>query len=226
MALNPQLTKSYAQHDFAHMHQLLNISSKFSFFLLFFISLPACLEAKLVLQWWLGVVPEHTVTFLRLILFSSLLGTLSNPLIVSVHATGILKKFQLIEGSLLLLIVPIAYIGLKYFHFPPEYVFTVHIFIEIITQYARLRIVLPMIKMQLKPYIKEVIYPILKVFIIAPVIPIASFIYTEENFITFLFICFSSIISSLATIYLLGCSTQERNFVNNKFKHYYLKTKK
>lgn len=226
MALNPQLTKSYAQHDFTHMHQLLNISSKFSFFLLFFISLPACLEAKLVLQWWLGVVPEHTVTFLRLILFSSLLGTLSNPLIVSVHATGILKKFQLIEGSLLLLIVPIAYIGLKYFHFPPEYVFTVHIFIEIITQYARLRIVLPMIKMQLKPYIKEVIYPILKVFIIAPVIPIASFIYTEENFITFLFICFSSIISSLATIYLLGCSTQERNFVNNKFKHYYLKTKK
>ncbi len=105
MALNPQLTKSYAQADFAHMHQLLNVSSKFSFFLLLFISFPACLEAQQVLQWWLGIVPDHTVAFLRLILFCGLLGALSNPIIVSVHATGKLKKFQLIEGTMLLLIV-------------------------------------------------------------------------------------------------------------------------
>lgn len=32
MALNPQLTKSYATGDYAHMHRLLKVSSKFSFY--------------------------------------------------------------------------------------------------------------------------------------------------------------------------------------------------
>ena len=34
MALNPQLTKSYATGDYAHMHRLLKVSSKFSFYLM------------------------------------------------------------------------------------------------------------------------------------------------------------------------------------------------
>lgn len=226
MALNPQLTKSYAQQDFTHMHKLLNVSSKFSFFLLLFISLPACLEAELVLKWWLGIVPEHTVTFLRLILFSSLLNALSNPIIVSVHATGKLKKFQLIEGSMLLSIVPIAYIGLKFFHCSAEYVFIVHILIEILTQYARLRIVLPMINMRLKSYIKEVIFPILKVLIITPIIPIVTYIYVDLNTINFFIICFLCIISNIVTIYLIGCNKQEQIFIKNKYKQFYTKLKK
>lgn len=123
MALNPQLTKSYAQKDLAHMQQLLKVSSKFSFFLLYIISLPLMLEAPLVLKWWLGIVPEHTINFLRLILCSSMLVALSNPLVVSVHATGKIKKFQAIEGTMLLCIVPIAYVLLKLFGIRPEYVF-------------------------------------------------------------------------------------------------------
>lgn len=35
MALNPQLTKNYAQGDFDNMHRLLVKSSKFSFYILF-----------------------------------------------------------------------------------------------------------------------------------------------------------------------------------------------
>ena len=216
MALNPQLTKSYAQADFVHMHQLLNVSSKFSFFLLLFISFPACLEAQQVLQWWLGIVPDHTVAFLRLILFCGLLGALSNPIIVSVHATGKLKKFQLIEGTMLLLIVPIAYIGLKLFDFPPEYVFMVHIVVEMCTQYARLRIVLPMIRMKLRPYVKEVLFPIVKVLLSAPIIPIIVYLHIEHSVQSFFLICTLCVICSSASIYWLGCTVSERQFVKNK----------
>lgn len=149
MALNPQLTKSYAQGDLTAMHSLLIKSSKFSFYILFFIALPLMYEAPLVLKLWLGIVPEHTVSFLRLIMVVGLLYTLSNPIVVSIHAVGKLKKFQLIEGSMLLLILPISYILLKFWGILPEYVFFVHIFIEICTQIVRLKIVLPMIKINL-----------------------------------------------------------------------------
>lgn len=94
MAINPQLTKSYAQGDLSRMHQLLIASTKFSVFLLFFICLPLILEAPLVLKWWLGQYPEYTVSFLRLILITSILFALSNPIGTAIHATGKIKNFK------------------------------------------------------------------------------------------------------------------------------------
>lgn len=216
MALNPQLTKSYATGDYAHMHQLLIASSKISFYLMLLISMPIMLEAHTILHWWLGIVPEHTITFIRLILCTSLLFTLSNPILVSIHATGKLKKFQLIEGSMLLLIVPIAYIGLRYFHCPPEYVFIVHIIIEIFTQYARIHIVLPMISMSINHYITNVIYPILKVSIISPIIPIIAYKYFNQENYSFFIVCIITALSIIVTAYFLGCKSAEQAFIKNK----------
>lgn len=218
MALNPQLTKSYAQNDLEHMQQLLKVSSKFSFFLLYIISLPLMLEAPLVLKWWLGIIPEHTVNFLRLILCSSMLIALSNPLIVSVHATGKIKKFQAIEGTMLLCIVPIAYVLLKFFDIRPEYVFCVHIIVEILTQYVRVRIILPMISMKCIDYFKEVIVPIIKVIIITPILPLIAYHYINQSVITFFLICFISVISVLLGVYYWGCLKSEREFIINKIR--------
>ena len=218
MALNPQLTKSYAQNDLGHMQQLLKVSSKFSFFLLFIISLPLMLEAPLVLKWWLGIVPEHTVNFLRLILCSSMLIALSNPLVVSVHATGKIKKFQAIEGTMLLCIVPIAYVLLKFFGIRPEYVFCVHIAVEILTQYARVRIVLPMISMKCIDYLKEVIVPIIKVIVITPILPLIVYHYIDQSVITFFIICSISVICVLGGVYYWGCIKSEKEFVINKIR--------
>ena len=212
-ALNPQLTKSYAQKDFHRMHKLLVQSSKFSFYLLFLIALPVMLEVRLVLEWWLGIVPEHTVNFLRLILCSSILATLSNPLIVSVHATGELKKFQLIEGTMLLSIVPIAYLMLKLFKVSPEYVFCVHIVVEIFTQYVRMKIVLPMISMRIVNYVKAVVFPIVKVLIISPVVPLCLYVSLRETVGSFFIVCSVSVVSFCLTAYFIGCTKGEQGYI-------------
>ena len=218
MALNPQITKSYAQNDLDYMHKLIIASSKFSFFILFFISLPLMIEAKQVLHWWLDIVPEHTVSFLILILISSMLITLSNPIIIAVHATGNLKRFQIIEGSMLLSIVPIAYILLKFFSVPPESVFVVHIIVEMITQYARLNIVLPMVKMKLQPYISKVIIPIILVAIFVPILPLLAYMNMEENVYSFFIVCFVCLVCTSIGIYYLGCNSDERRFFVDKIK--------
>ena len=217
MALNPQLTKCYAQGELEYMHKLLCKSSKFSFYILFFIVLPLMFEAPFVLKLWLGNVPEHTVNFLRLILVSSLLYSLSNPIIVSVHATGKLKKFQIIEGTMLLSIVPIAYVLLKYFCVIPEYVFLVHIIVESCTQIVRLKIVLPMINMQMVDYFKKVTLPIVVVVILTPLLPfVIHEISFANEFLAFLATCSLSVVSCLLIIYTIGCSSSERCFLNNK----------
>ena len=216
MALNPQLTKSYAHGDLKMMHGLLIKSSKFSFFILFFIAMPLMFEANIVLKTWLGIVPGHTVNFLRLIMIVGLLYTLSNPIIVSVHATGRLKKFQLIEGSMLLMIVPIAYVFLKFLGIRPEYVFVVHIMVEICTQYARLRIVLPMINMDLGDYFRKVIKPILFVVVLSPILPYILYCNMTEGYASFFIECSICVLCSCIVIYSVGCTNSERIFLKGK----------
>ena len=216
MALNPQLTKSYAQGDLCMMHGLLIKSSKFSFFIMFFIAMPLMFEANLVLKAWLGVVPDHTVDFLRLILIVGLLYTLSNPIIVSVHATGQLKKFQLIEGSMLLMIVPIAYVCLKFGGIRPEYVFVVHILVEICTQFARLRIVLPMINLDLGNYFRKVVKPIMLVVVLSPILPYFFYRNINEGYVSFFTMCIICVFCSCFVIYAVGCTCSERIFLKGK----------
>lgn len=223
MALNPQLTKSYAQGKLEYMHSLIIKSSKFSFYILSFIITPLIFETHIVLQTWLGIVPEHTINFLRLILITSLIYSLSNPIVVSVHATGRIKKFQIIEGSILLTIVPISYVALKYFKVQPEIVFIIHILIEIITQIFRLKIVLPMINMKIIDYLKFVLSPILQVCIFIPVIPLIINIYINESFERLFILGFSSICWSCLIILMIGCTKNERNFIFQKINLFNIK---
>ena len=214
MALNPQLTKSYAQGDLATMHSLLARSSKFSFFILLFIAMPLMLEAEFALKLWLGIVPEHTVAFLRLVLITGLLYTLSNPIIVSVHATGRLKKFQIVEGTMLLSIVPIAYILLKFFGIRPEYVFVVHIVVELFTQYARLRIVLPMIGLRLGDYCRRVAAPLAAVAALSPIVPLVVYnAMPGSGLAPFLAVCTVCAMSVAAAVITIGCTKAERGFI-------------
>lgn len=210
-ALNPQLTKTYAQGNLSHMHQLIVLSSKFSFFLLYFLSLPIILEINPILNWWLGIVPEHTVCFVRLVLISSMLSAIANPLVTSIHATGNIKRFQIIEGSILLSIVPISYLFLKTSSVPPETVFIIYLFIEMCAQCARVKIVLPQIKMSQKRYIQDIIVPILKVLILSPVIPISIYcLFDEHTFISFLIVSIACVTSSIISILLVGCTMEEK----------------
>ena len=223
MALNPQLTKSYAVEDYEHMHQLLKASSKYSFYLTMLICLPMMLEAQLILQWWLGLVPEHTVNFIRLILVYALLYSLANPVIISVHATGRIKRFQMVEGGMLLSIVPIAYILLRFFHVSPELVFVVHLIVEICTQIVRVCIVLPMIQMNIMEYVNGVILPILNVVIIAPLLPICIYVILETSVISFFVVSIISVLCVLAVVYFVGCNTVERIYLRAKLYDLYCK---
>ena len=82
MAINPQITKTYANGEMEDMHKLMFRSAKFTFYLLFVVSLPVLFETNFILTVWLKTVPENTVIFLRIMICVSLLYPLSTPLII------------------------------------------------------------------------------------------------------------------------------------------------
>lgn len=136
-ALNPQITKTYASGELNEMHRLMFRSARFSFYLLFFLSLPVLYETDFILTVWLKMVPENAVVFLRIMICTSLIYTIANPLIIANQATGRVMKYQAVCGTILLLILPISYLCLK-MGCPAYSVFIVHFLIESVTQMARM----------------------------------------------------------------------------------------
>lgn len=216
MALNPQITKTYASGEMEQMHRLVFAGGRYSFFLLFFLSLPVMIEAGPILSVWLGTVPEHTVSFIRLTLCIMMVDALSNPLITAAQATGHIRTYQAVVGGILLLIVPFSYFALK-LGGQPEVVFVVHFITVVIAQIARLLMIRPMIRLSLRKYLTEVVMKIAYVVLVAIILPVTVYVLLPQNTLySFLSVCGVCVISISATVYYLGLGKVERRFVIEK----------
>lgn len=214
-ALNPQITKSYATGNYSYMHKLIFKSSKFTFFLLLFLSLPIQLETETILAIWLKDVPEYTVNFIRLILCITMIDATANPLMISAAATGKVKLYQSIIGGVLLTILPISYIALK-LGGSPESVYIVHLSICITAFTIRLFIIRPMIQLKIYQYIKEVVIRIFIVSIIALILPLTIKYFLSDSIESFLLVCITCVVSVSTSIYYWGFDQNEKQFINQK----------
>lgn len=211
-ALNPQLTKSYASGDHAYMHKLIYASSKFSVYIFLLLSLPVLFETKLILFWWLQTVPDHTISFLRIIVLISVVDCLTNPLIISAKASGDIRKYQIVLGVVLLSIVPISYVLLK-IGFPPESVFFVHLLLVSIGHYVRILLVQPLINLDVKEYVQQVIVRVLLVMLIAPILPALFHFGMHEGILRFLSVSLFSVVSIGLTSWWVGINAGEKELI-------------
>lgn len=213
-AVSPQIIKSYASEDLNHMHQLIIALSKYGVYLVLLIVFPLYICINPILHIWLGDVPEHTANFIRIMLLIAVIEPLRGAITSGIHATGDIKKFQIWEGSILLSVVPVAYILLKLYHITPEAVFCVYLIIALITQGVRVFIVLPKIKMARLLYIKKVLLPLVLPFLCAA-IPAYCFILSPN--VTLITLCTCILISILyiaLIIYSIGINTDERKKIH------------
>lgn len=224
-AVNPQIIKSYASSDFDRMHKLVLLSSKFGFYLMLLLTIPIFFNIDYILSLWLKEVPEHTGNFVYIMLILGLNSTLRNPTITAIHATGDLKKFQLWEGSLLLSIIPIAWLLLKLFSINPEQVLCVYLFVELFTQFVRVIIVYKKINLMRKLYFTKVLTPC--IIVSTSIVLVNLFIFRCFSILSISVFMLYVIINSLVLIFIIyavGINKDERkmikDFVNKMFKKY------
>ena len=222
VAVDPQITKTYSVEEYDKMHNLIIMSSKFSFYLMLVLSFPIFIEIDEILQLWLKIVPEHTANFVRLILCCSVIDIFRNPMNTSIHATGKIKVFQIWEATTLLLIVPLAYVALK-MGYPAESVFVVQLIVFIIVQAERVFIVCPRIKMKKSFYATKLLVPSIKVLIASLIVPIILCVVwpiQKENYIQLVVYLVLIAISTSSIVYFIGLAGNEkakiRQIVKNK----------
>ncbi len=217
MAVNPQITKLYAQNNLEEMHRLLYRSSKFACYLLLLFALPIVMETETILTIWLKIVPEYTVSFLRILLVIVIIDSMARPLMTAAAATGDVKKYQSLIGGILLAIVPIAYVVLK-LGGDPTSVYIVHLSICVVAFLARLLIVRPMINLSLRNYFISVIVPCGFVTVFSFVLSLAIKNILSDGIVNSFLACAASALFVTLFSYTLGLSKGERTFVNTKIK--------
>lgn len=215
MALNPQITKNYAAGNLEQMHSLMFRSARFSFLLLFFLSLPVLLETEFILSVWLKTVPDNAVIFTQIMICISLIYTTANPCVIANQATGKVKVYQIVVGGILLTILPLSYLVLK-LGAPAYSVFIVHFCVESIAQFSRMYMLRKLINLPIREYLKNIYFPIIATVAVAIILPIIVHVQLENGWLRFIAVGCTCVASVGHSAFFIGFTKHERLFFLDK----------
>lgn len=217
VAVNPQITKSYANGNLNDMHKLIIRSAKFSCFLLLYLIIPIFFEAETLLKLWLKNVPDHAVLYFKLSLIMTLINAVINPLQTSNMACGKVRNYLLARNLILLLVLPITYLIYKLGGIPESSVI-VNILTFTIAMIVGARILQTQIQLKFTLFLHEVVLNIMTITILSCIIPFLIYTYLDNGVVRLIIITLTSIVSTSLFIYIVGINNKERQFISEKIR--------
>lgn len=215
VALNPQITKSYASGDWEYMNKLVCRGARFSYFLLLIFTVPIVCEADYILHLWLKTVPEYAPIFLRLMLFGTLMTLLGGTMYTTILATGKIKKYQLAVTIVGCFVFPLTWLAFR-MGLPPETTYYIYIVIYFLLVFVRLYIAKGLLKFPVQLYLFDVVFRVVIVSVVAFILPLIVIRYLEPSFLRLCVSCIIGLCSSLLTINILGLEKSEREMLYKK----------
>jgi hypothetical protein len=176
------------------------------------------LEAETLLGWWLVDVLEYTPLFFRLIIVTTMFDAISNPYGKAIHATGRIRNYQLVCSSILIAIVPIAYIVLK-LGGAPYSVFVVHIVLGFIAMIFRILISEKNAGIPSMTFLSQSAPRLLMVTLFSIVAPLLVHYVLPAGFLRFMSVGFISVCFVCLCVFLFGITQNERQLVLSKIKN-------
>lgn len=222
VALNPQITKSYAAGDFAYMHKLVFFGAKYSFFMMLLFVIPICLEAELLLSLWLKTVPDYAVVFSQLSLLTSMCVLLGNTLTTSIAATGKIRNYELVVGMMSLSIFPLTWMAFK-LGMSPVSCYIIYFLVFFLMIFVKIKVVSKRIYMSGWDYVKNVLLKAFAVAILSIILPLLLCCIQEDSFLRLVEVCAVSSFSTLVSIYYVGMNEYERMYCVDILKKKILK---
>ena len=217
LALNPQITKSYAAGDLDGMHRLVCRGARFSYFLMLLMSLPLICEADTILHIWLMVVPPHAVSLVQLSLVLGLVDSIGFSGYTACMATGKLRTYSLVISSIGVLEFPLSWLAFS-MGGPIEMCYYIYVAVKAIVLVVRMFLLQSMVGLKVRMYTKSVFVPIIATTLIA-ILPSLLIIYILPP--TFLRLVLSVIVgvasAGVSALYI-GMDSHERTLILSKLQ--------
>ena len=211
-AINPQITKSYASGDLDRMHKLVCRGAKFSYYCMFLLALPIILGAEQILDLWLVDVPKYTVLFVQLILLMSLCDCIGRTGYTACMATGRLKKYSLVIGSIGIFEFPLAWIAFS-LGAQPQYAYYIYVIVKIAVLIARMYLMEEMVHLKVRMFVTNVILPILLTTLVAIVIPVMLNVVMEPSLVRLFVVTIVAVLCVAVSALFLGMTIAERDVI-------------
>ncbi|NDV94429.1 hypothetical protein D0T84_05775 [Dysgonomonas sp. 521] len=219
-AITPQITKLYASNEKEQMKLLAYKSSKFSFFLMWVMSLPLILETPSLIKLWLGTTSPLWNSFTRLTLLFLVLLIFEPPITKMIMAMGQIRNYQSWVAIITLLSLPICYI-LFSMGYSPETCFYVLIIVYIIAFIPRLLIMKRDLGFSIMEYLVQVIRPSLLVGFISIWPPIIiQYLLPDDSFINTILVVISAVFSITFCALFIGMNNTERIYIKRTALQY------
>ena len=218
-AFRPQIIKTYTTGNYVKMENLMSNAIKLPVIMLFIISIPIIIEIDYIMKLWLVDVPQYTTNFCRILLIVNIIGAINNVFNTSIHACGNIKKLSILNGTIILLNLPMMYILFRYTSCTPSVAYITQLGISIITLYVAMTIAKRNIP-QLS--IKNFVFIQIKLFIcgIISYILTKKIVHIENEFVNLIAsVLVSSIIIIIYSYYIL-LSDEYKKSIKNKIKKF------
>lgn len=214
-AINPQITKNYALGETVQMFTLVCRGAKFSYLLLLILAVPLLIETKTVLTLWLKIVPDYSVTFVRLSLIGSMVNILGNTGYTACMATGNIKKYVIYITTIGLFVFPLTWIAFTQ-GMPAYTTYVIYILVYLAVNATRLYIMKELLYFPVKIFLKEVLAPVVLTTIVGGIIPVILAYMMQPTIVRlFITIAVSVITVGLATCFI-GLTKNERKMTIGK----------
>ncbi|MBO4891647.1 MAG: lipopolysaccharide biosynthesis protein [Prevotella sp.] len=215
VAINPQITKSYANREMDAMFLLVCRGAKFSFLAMLFFALPLIFETETILNIWLTTVPPNTLAFVRLSLILGLLDCLGKSSFTACIATGRLKKYALVITSVAILEFPLTWLFFA-MGFSVIYAYYIYIFVKAGVLMTRLYMMKTMLGFKPMKFVKEVYMRIIPISVLS-ILPMAFIVNVcEESFIRLILSVVIGVLTVSFFTYIMGLTQSERKAITKK----------
>ena len=211
-AVFPQITKYYAQGQKKNMFDLTNRSLRFSFYIVYCLSLPILLNLDKILSIWLEEVPPKTNIFIIWVFADMLIQSIMGSQISTiVSSTGNIRNYQIIGSINMLLILPVSYIFLKY-GCEPEIVFIVVAVSGIFSGLIRIHYAHKQTGYSFIQYVHEVLVPVLKILIISILLtlPLKLLLFNNDTILNLIALSIIAFLTVISLVYCIGITKSER----------------
>lgn len=217
--VRPQVIQSYAQGNINRTLNLTYSISKLSCGFLYLMVLPISYEIEYILRLWLGSnVPEHTCTFIVIILTTSFFNNLNSAISGVIHAIGKMKWYQLSTSIVALLAIPLAYMALK-FNFSAEsallMVTITMFFVQVVSLFILKNYC---IEFSIREYCKKVVTPLVLTIIATIWIPYIPYSTLQPGLTRLSAVIIASVLSVIFCLYVFGLNDSERGVIKSFLK--------
>ena len=215
IAAKPQMISSYAEGDERRTMRLMYSMSKLSFFILYIMAVPVCLEIDYILHLWLGnVVPAHTANFVILVILTNFMNNLNAPISNVVFATGRMRNYEIMFSVINVLIIPSAYMALM-MGCPPEAAFISYFVMTVFVQVGCLYVLKNITTLSLKEYVFKLCFPLLAFALLTIPFPYIVYAIMPSGIIRLVCVTFVTILCALPISYCITLDKGERIFIKN-----------